>query len=112
MDAFDARWQTGAVVRGLYLADCEDTAWEEWLRATADLGVPPTSRLPRAMCPLEADLDRIADLTSPLLSPSAAHEGHTVLTAFRTGPDIPGVLEGSPVTVHDAIPRIPTGLRT
>lgn len=64
MDAFDARWQTGAIVRGFYLADCEDTAWAEWLRATAELGVPPTSRLPHAMCPLEVDLDRIADLTS------------------------------------------------
>ena len=147
MDAFDARWQTGAVVRGLYLADCEDTAWAEWLRATAEQGVPPASRLPRAMCPLEVDLDGIADLTSlrlltrlglgpmrptqaqwantqpagerlwrdgaaGILSPSAAHEGHTVLTAFRTGPDVLGVLEGNPVTVHDVIPRIPTGLRT
>jgi hypothetical protein len=35
-----------------------------------------------------------------------------VLTAFRTGPDLPGVVEADPVTVHDVIPRIPTGLRT
>jgi len=51
------------VVRGLYLADSEDTAWAEWLRATAEQGAPPASRLPRAMCPLEVDLDGIADLT-------------------------------------------------
>jgi len=135
------------VVRGLYLADSEDTAWAEWLRATAEQGAPPASRLPRAMCPLEVDLDGIADLTRPrqltrlglgtmrptqaqwadtqpvgerlwrdgaagILSPSAAHEGHTVLTVFRTGPDVPGVVEANPVTVHDVIPRIPTGLRT
>jgi len=49
-----------AVVRGLYLADSEDTAWAEWLRATAEQGAPPASRLPRAMCPLEVDLDGIA----------------------------------------------------
>ena len=134
-------------MRGLYLADCEDTAWAEWLRATAEQGVPPASRLPRAMCPLEVDLDDIVDLTSPrllrslglgpmrpmqaqwaatqpvgerlwregaagILSPSAAHEGHRVLTAFRTGPDVPGVVAAIPVAVHDVIPRIPTDLRT
>ena len=133
-------------MRGLYLADCEDTAWAEWLRATAEQGVPPASRLPRATCPLEVDVDGIADLARPrllkslglgpmrptqdqwaetqplgerlwrdgasgILAPSAAHEGHTVLTVFRTGPDVPGVVEASPVTVHGVIPRIPTGLR-
>ena len=30
-------------MRGLYLADCEDTAWAEWLRATAEQGVPGES---------------------------------------------------------------------
>ena len=135
------------MVRGLYLADCEDTAWAEWLRATAEQGVPPGSRLPRAMCPLEVDLNRIADLTRPksltrlglgpmrptqaqwtdtqpvgerlwhegaagILSPSAAHESHAVLTVFRTGPDVPGVVEATSVIVHHVIPRIPTGLRT
>ena len=134
-------------MRGLYLADCEDTAWAEWLRATAEQGVPPASRMPRAMCPLDVDLDGAAVLTRPksltslglrpmrptqtqwadtqpvgerlwrdgaagILSPSAAHEGHRVLTVFRTGPDVPGVTQASPVTVHDVIPRIPTGLRT
>jgi len=134
-------------VRGLYLADSEDTAWAEWLRATAEQGVPPAYRLPRATCPLEVDLDGMANLTGPrqlkklgigpmrptqvqwadtqpvgehlwrdgaagILSLSAAHEGHTVLTVFRTGPDVPGVVESNPVTVHDVIPRIPTGLRT
>ena len=135
------------MVRGLYLADCEDTAWAEWLRATAEQGVPPASRMPRAMCPLDVDLDDIADLARPksltrlglrpmrptqaqwaetqqvgerlwrdgavgILSPSAAHEGHRVLTVFRSGPNVPGVVEAEPVTVHDAIPKIPTGLRT
>jgi len=47
-----------------------------------------------------------------ILAPSPAHQGHAVLTVFRTGPDVPGVVEANPVTVHDDIPRIPTGLRT
>jgi hypothetical protein len=52
------------------------------------------------------------DGAAGILSPSAAHQGHTVLTVFRTGPDVPGVVEANPVTVHDVIPKIPTGLRT
>ncbi len=52
------------------------------------------------------------DGAAGILSPSAAHDGHVVLTVFRTGPDVPGVVEAIPVTVHDVIPRIPTGLRT
>ena len=47
-----------------------------------------------------------------ILAPSAAHMHHAVLTVFRTGPDVPGVAEAGPVTVHGEIPRIPTGLRT
>lgn len=62
---FDARWQRGAVVRGLYLACCADTAWAEWLRATAEDGVPPASRLPRDVWPLDVDVDAIEDLSDP-----------------------------------------------
>ena len=64
-DAFDARWQRGAVVRGLYLACCIDTAWAEWLRATAEDGVPPTARLPRDVWSLDVDLMGVADLAAP-----------------------------------------------
>jgi RES domain-containing protein len=53
------------VVRGLYLADCEETAWAEWLRATAERGVPPSEALPRTVFGLDVDLEDIADLTSP-----------------------------------------------
>jgi len=64
-DAFDARWQRGAVVRGIYLACCEDTAWAEWLRATAEDGVPPAARLPRDMWSLDVDLAGVVDLATP-----------------------------------------------
>ena len=64
-DAFDARWQRGTVVRGLYLACCPDTAWAEWLRATAEDGLPPAARLPRDMWSLDVDLVAVADLAAP-----------------------------------------------
>jgi RES domain-containing protein len=135
------------VVRGLYLACCEETAWAEWLRATAEDGVPPARRLPRDVWPLDVDVDDVADLSSQstlqglglwplrptqddwpecqivgesewrggaagILAPSAAHDGHQVLCIFRTDPFVPGVAEVPPPTTYDAIPVIPTGLRT
>lgn len=42
----DSRWQRGAIVDALYLADKEQTAWAEWYRHLAELGVPPDQRLP------------------------------------------------------------------
>ncbi|MEP7159403.1 MAG: RES family NAD+ phosphorylase [Chloroflexota bacterium] len=63
----DGRWQRGSVVRAFYLADSEATAWAEWYRHSAELGVPPQSRLPRAMSRFDVDLDGVADLTDPEL---------------------------------------------
>jgi RES domain-containing protein len=51
------------VVRALYLADSEATAWAEWYRHSAELAVPPQSRLPRAVYELAVDVGEIADLT-------------------------------------------------
>lgn len=42
----NARWQRGALVDALYLADQEATAWAEWYRHLAELGVPPDQWLP------------------------------------------------------------------
>jgi RES domain-containing protein len=53
------------VVRALYLADSEQTAWAEWYRHSAELGVPPQSRLPRAVFAFEVNVADIADLTGP-----------------------------------------------
>ena len=61
----DGRWQRGSVVRALYLGDSEATVWAEWYRHTAELGVPPQQRLPRAVWRIDVDLDDIADLTAP-----------------------------------------------
>ena len=62
MDAADGRWQTGAVVRGFYLADTEDTAWAEWYRHTSEQGAPPASRMPRDTWRIAVDVMDIADL--------------------------------------------------
>ncbi|MEP7361577.1 MAG: RES family NAD+ phosphorylase, partial [Chloroflexota bacterium] len=107
------------IVRGFYLADSEATAWAEWYRHGAELGVPPQSRLPRVMRRFEVDLDEVADLTAAdavpqmkptrrqwritqpigenhwkegrlgLLVPSAAHADSRVLVVFRPTDDPP-----------------------
>jgi len=51
------------VIRALYLADSEATAWAEWYRHTAELGVPPSTRLPRDAWRIEVHVDDVADLT-------------------------------------------------
>jgi RES domain-containing protein len=61
----DGRWQRGSTIRALYLADNEQTAWAEWYRHSSELGVPPQTRLPRAMWRFEVTLDDVADLTDP-----------------------------------------------
>lgn len=51
------------MVRALYLADDAATAWAEWYRHSAEMGVPPQLRLPRDLWRIEVDLDGVADLT-------------------------------------------------
>lgn len=43
----DGRWQRGAVVAGLHLADSADAAWAEWYRHLAASGRPPAFATPR-----------------------------------------------------------------
>jgi RES domain-containing protein len=45
----DNRWQRGDVLDALYLADEAETAWAEWYRHLAELGVPPTQAMPRTL---------------------------------------------------------------
>ncbi len=51
-------------MRALYLADEASTAWAEWYRHSAELGVPPQLRLPRDLWRIDVDLDSVADLTA------------------------------------------------
>jgi RES domain-containing protein len=63
-EAADGRWQRGEIVRAIYLADTSDTAWAEWYRHSAEIGVPPQMRLPRDLGRFEVDLRDVADLTA------------------------------------------------
>ncbi len=60
----DGRWQRGDAVRAIYMADSAETCWAEWYRHSAELGVPPHLRLPRALWRLDVDLSEVADLTA------------------------------------------------
>lgn len=60
----DGRWQRGDVIRALYLADSAETAWAEWYRHSAELGVPPQTRLPRDLWRFTVDLADVANLTA------------------------------------------------
>jgi RES domain-containing protein len=59
----NSRWQRGTVVDALYLADREATMWAEWYRSLAELGVPPTHQLPRAVWRYRITALEVADLT-------------------------------------------------
>jgi hypothetical protein len=44
------RWQVGSNLAAIYLADEEQTAWAEWYRMLAEIGLPPTHDIPRSSC--------------------------------------------------------------
>ena len=53
------------MVRALYLADSEATAWAEWYRHTSEQGAPPASRMPRDTWQITVAVTDIADLSEP-----------------------------------------------
>lgn len=57
------RWQRGSVIAGFYLADSPETAWAEWFRQLAELGLRAEQQLPRNLWRLEVDVEGIADLS-------------------------------------------------
>lgn len=59
----DGRWQQGSVVEGFYLADEPGTAWAEWYRALAELGVAPMRQMPRELWHYVVELPHLADLS-------------------------------------------------
>jgi RES domain-containing protein len=60
----DGRWQRGAKVAAIYLADGEHTAWAEWYRMLAERALPPRLSLPRELWRVEVKLDSVADLST------------------------------------------------
>ena len=87
----DGRWQRGDVVRALYLADTEATAWAEWYRHSAELGVPPANRMPRDIWKVAVRVTDIADLTAHGVL--AAHGISELAPARRQWPQTQGVGE-------------------
>jgi RES domain-containing protein len=59
------RWQHGATVAAIYLADDEQTAWAEWYRALAEIAMPPTHGMPRDLWRWTIAVGEIADLSTP-----------------------------------------------
>jgi RES domain-containing protein len=74
----DNRWQRGAVVDALYLADSEETAWAEWYRHLAERAIPPLAQMPRELWSWQVDVE-VADLS----------KGEK-LAAVGLGPPTPG----------------------
>ena len=59
----DNRWQRGAIIGALYLANDQATVWAEWYRLLAEAGIPPNHALPRALWTWEVNPEpRVADL--------------------------------------------------
>lgn len=58
----DGRWQRGAKVGGLYLADETGTAVAEWYRYLAERGLPPSYAVPHDHHVWRVDL-KVADLS-------------------------------------------------
>jgi RES domain-containing protein len=59
------RWQHGNKLAAIYLADEEPTAWAEWYRGIAELGLPPTRVMPRDLWRWTIAVNDIADLSTP-----------------------------------------------
>jgi hypothetical protein len=65
------------VIAGLYLADSRDTAWAEWYRQLAELGLRPERQLPRDLWRLRVDLGRVAPLWISGLKVRTGTEGRS-----------------------------------
>ena len=59
------RWQRGASVAAIYLADEEETAWAEWYRVLAEIALPPSHGMPRDLWRWTIAVSEIADLSTP-----------------------------------------------
>jgi hypothetical protein len=64
-DLRDRRISHARPIRLIYLADEEPTAWAEWYRGIAELGLPPTHGMPRDLWRWMIAVNDIADLSTP-----------------------------------------------
>jgi RES domain-containing protein len=104
------RWQHGNKLAAIYLADEEPTAWAEWYRGIAELGLPPTRR---NWLPFQTVGEQLhSEGYRGVLYPSAARPDRQALCLFREGIVIPGADPVRPPTTHRDPPAPPTGMRT
>jgi RES domain-containing protein len=125
----DGRWQRGEVIRAIYFADTPETAWAEWYRHSAELGVPPQSRLPRAVYRFTVDVADIADLTEPRVLkrhgfgslaptrrqwPTTQPVGEAYFAAGRRGILVPSAahVDGRVLVIFRPNARRPSGIRS
>ena len=59
----DNRWQRGAFVDAVYLANAPETVWAEWYRHLAEAGIPPAAMLPVELWRWRADVT-LTDLST------------------------------------------------
>ncbi len=78
-------WLGGA---GFCLADSPETAWAEWYRALAELGLRPEQQLPRNLWKLRVDIERVADCQQEPKSASLSGSGRGYPDRLA-GEDIP-----------------------
>jgi RES domain-containing protein len=58
------KWPLGSNLAAIYLADEEQTAWAEWYRMLAEIGLPPTHQMPRDLWRWTVAVSDIADLSA------------------------------------------------
>jgi len=68
------RWQRGEHLAALYFADEAETAWAEWYRMLAEIGMSPTHGMPRDLWHWTIAVDDIADLIWTLICQVASTE--------------------------------------
>jgi hypothetical protein len=92
------RWQRGATIAAIYLADEEPTAWAEWYRVLAEIALPPTHGMPRDLWRWTIAVNDIADLSTPaklarldLPIPRARPANLAAIPSRRRGPAPQGI---------------------
>jgi len=116
----DGRWQRGAIVPALYLADTTQTATAEWYRSLAEWGLSPQHSValdpPRPSRRTWPAYQQVGEQLwregwAGLIAPSAAHPDSLVTCIFASTWPPAGCTPMATSTV-EAIPPPPRGMTT